>query len=300
VSYTLFTFNDMLKRACPEWDRSERWKLVRHIDSRRWVPDLVDLFYTDRAALEYYQAEQAKELFGNEEGLFSFLGLPARRALFIGAYFVRGWRQVDGIDPEQVPRRLLDLYKHQPEKERVRPRFVYQLERDSRFSGLEMRVVIDWGSATRSWHQRSSDKAVVELRDAYALAPCPDYEKVDVTLSKLRVLVEHADANSSWRDRLSAVGGIYLLTDPVQRKLYVGQAKGPLGFWGRWREYAENRSGNLAIDEAVRAGMLRPDDTSLSILEVVPRGPDWQQVLDTREALWKRRLCSVGSGYNQN
>jgi hypothetical protein len=41
--------------------------------------------------------------------------------------------------------------------------------------------------------------------------------------------MRHEEANPSWRDKLSAVGGIYLLTDRAHGRLYVGQAGGEAG-----------------------------------------------------------------------
>jgi hypothetical protein len=70
-----------------------------------------------------------------------------------------------------------------------------------------------------------------------------DYREIDLTLAKLAFLTCNEEANPSWRDKLSAVGGIYLLTDRASDRLYVGQAGGEAGFWGRWKEYAEQRTG---------------------------------------------------------
>jgi hypothetical protein len=72
------------------------------------------------------------------------------------------------------------------------------------------------------------------------------------------------------------------------------------GSWGRWRAYAEQRTGNVAIDPAFDAGELRPDSTTLSILEVVPRGASAKVVLDRLEVRWKERLCTRTAGYNRN
>ena len=90
MSDPLFTFADLLKRVCAALEGVDRWKAVRHLDNRPGVPDLVELFHLDREALEFYQAEQSKDVFGACDGIFSVLGLPGRRALFVGAYRVGG------------------------------------------------------------------------------------------------------------------------------------------------------------------------------------------------------------------
>jgi hypothetical protein len=296
----LFTFTDLLRRAFPDWRADGRWKVVRHIDNRPFVPNLLDLFHMDREALEFYQADQSKDVFAKCEGIFSFLGLPGRRALFIGAYFVRDGRLQGDLDPRDAPPALRSFYEYYQAELPDQPRYVYDLSRDARFRSLEMRAVVAWGPGTLAWHQWDLDKPVVELRDANALAPCPAYRDVDVTLAKLRFLAENEDANPSWVERLSAVGGIYLLTDRAHARLYVGQAGGEGGFWGRWRQYATNQSGNIAIDAAVNVGDLQPLTTSLSILEVVPRAAGAKPILDELESRWKRRLCSTAAGYNRN
>ncbi len=295
----LFTFEDLVERVCVGFDRKDRWKAVRHLDNRAGVPDLVELFHFDREALEFYQAEQGRDIFGTCEGLFSFLGLPGRRALFVGGYQVRGSKAA-ALDLSTVPVALLPMYEGRSLEDLHATRHYYDLVRDPRFSALEMRVVVDWGLGALSWHQWALDKPVVELRDPNSLGPCPDFREIDLSLAKLSFLIRYEDANASWRDKLSAVGGIYLLTDRAHHRLYVGQAGGETGFWGRWKAYAEQRTGNVAIDPAFEAGDLRPETTTLSILEVVPRSATAKVTLDRLETRWKERLCTRNAGYNRN
>jgi hypothetical protein len=208
--------------------------------------------------------------------------------------------EVDAPRLEEVPSELHALYgpllAAEPDKRHLR----YKLERDARFDRLAMRVVIDWGAGDRSWHQWDLEKAVHEVRPPGAMEPCPALADIDVSLRKLQHLARNEAANSSWRDRLSALGGIYLLTNQRNGKLYVGQAGGEEGFWGRWKEYAGLKSGNVAVDPALASGELDPDQTSFSVLDEVPLGGDKAQ-LDALENRWKRRLCSRGEGgYNKN
>ncbi|XXY54757.1 hypothetical protein WME91_26855 [Sorangium sp. So ce269] len=137
-------------------------------------------------------------------------------------------------------------------------RYYYDLVRDPRFVALEMRVVVDWGPGVLSWHQWALDKPVVELKDPNSLGPCPDYRDIDLSLAKLAFSTRHEEANPSWRDKLLAVGGIYLLTDRARGRLYVGQAGGETGFWGRWRAYADQRTGaSRSIPPSTRASCAR-------------------------------------------
>lgn len=251
------------------------------------------MFCLDRNAFEMYQAEQSSDIFRDCEGLFSFLGLPGRRALFVGAYRVVGKRP--RFREEEIPDALREFWSAQSGGEGV----AYALERDSRFAPMEMRVVVDWGDGALAWHQWKLDKPVVELRPRGELHPCPDYRDLEVSLAVLSHIFRHESANPSWVNQLSAVGGIYLLTDQRNNKLYVGQAGGEGGFWGRWRSYAEGNTGNLRLDPAFAEGTIDPAKTTLSILEIVPRGSQAGEQLNRLEERWKRRLRSR-SDYNAN
>ena len=107
-------------------------------------------------------------------------------------------------------------------KEQRETMIEYQLERDKRFEPLELRVVIDWGKSTVSWHQWRLDKEVIELRAPGGVEPFPGYQDVFVSASKLKHIMEHASSNPSWEHQLSATGGVYLLTDKKKGHLYVG------------------------------------------------------------------------------
>jgi len=290
MSEALFTFEDLVDRVCPE--RTGRWKVVRHKDNRRHVPDLFELSFSEEgmATLEFYQRYQSTDIFGACRGIFSFVGLPQRRALFLAAYRVGDGAWVDLPAASAVPRDLRDIWKVWAAK--PQENVVYELTRDPRFAALERRAVIDWGGSTVSWHQWKLDKPVVELRDPDTRGPCPDYRDIDVSLSKLAFLYAHEQANPSWKERLSAVGGIYLLSDTDHGRLYVGKADGADGFWGRWKAYAQRRSGNVRVDEAFDLGELRSDTTRLSILDVVPRAAANHKLVDRLETRWKQRLCS--------
>jgi len=296
----LFTFDELAHRVAPDVELAgKRWKVVRHRHNDKDVPDLVELFHLDRDVFHYYQSEQDRDVFGACEGIFSFLGLPGGLALFAGAYRVNGGGLRSRASLEDVPP-ALRAFHEQWCKRGPGQIFRYDLVRDEQFAQLELRAVIDWGRGALAWHQWKLDKSVVELRDPHALMECPALSDIDVSLAKLTYLFRHEEANRSWRDRLSAVGGIYLLTDKASGRLYVGQAGGRGGFWGRWQAYAAGRTGNVGLDPAFDSGQLHPEATTLSILEVVPRGAMNKSRLDELEARWKTRLCSRAMGFNRN
>lgn len=301
----LFTFSELVHREAGRHGGdlvdASKWKLVRHIENAPEAPDFVDLFHYDREAVELYQAYQnaEKNPFGKCDGIFSFLGLPRSRALFIGGYRVTGARVGPLPEVESFPVELRALVSRW--RTEVQDNMRYDLRRDERFASLEKRLVIDWGKSALSWHQWAvHEKVVVEIRDPNAIGDCPDYPLIDVSLAKLAHLYRYADANASWRERLSAVGGIYLLTDHGNAKLYVGQADGAGGFWSRWEAYARMKSGNVALDPAFADGSIRPDLARMCILEALPRSVATSELLKKRESVWKERLLSRDSGWNRN
>jgi hypothetical protein len=299
----LFTFADLIAKVAPDFNLKAKWKAVRHLDSRPGAPDLEGLFRFDRSAFEFYQSIQSSDVFGECEGIFSFLGLPGRKAVFIGAYRVIDSSRIRLEEVSDVPRQLDGIWKtwereQEPDQKHVR----YVLEPDSRFRPLELRAVIDWGQGAVAWHQWDFDKPVASLREGHDLAPCPDYDEIDISLRDLKYIYEHEDANASWRDKLSAVGGIYLLTDHRNNKLYVGQANGDVGFWGRWRDYANGRPENVGVDEAIASKTLQPESVTLSILQVIRRGRGSAETMHERENVWRIRLRTreAAHGYNKN
>jgi hypothetical protein len=296
----LICFNDLIEPLAPGLVAQGRWKVVRHLDQRKGAPNILNLYYDDKKALEFYQHDQSRDIFRNCQGFFAFLGLPNRRALFFGAYRIRGVRTRGAWDLDtEVPSQLKEFYREQA----LAPgqvQYCYDLEADPRFQPLELRVMVDWGKGTLAWHQRDLHKEVVALRERGAHAPCPAYEEVEVSLAEFHHIKSHEAANPTWRERLSAVGGIYLLTDRKNLKLYVGQAGGDGGLWQRWCDYADGKTGNKWIDGAMASGEIERGQTQLSILSVVPRDGLSKPKLDALEQMWKRRLVSKQTGWNGN
>ncbi len=298
----LFAFSDLIARVAPEFNSHGRWKVVRHLDTSADV-DLVALFHTGREAIEEYQRWQGSDIFAPCDGFFSFLGLPGKRAQFMAAYQVLGPGTLallpDGHDPA-IPAALRPMFGRWKAAEAgVAKNYRYDLKRDERFTALEMRPVIAWGEGTRKWHQWSLDKPVLELRQPDQIRACPAFAEVEVTLAELKFLAGRQEANPSWPSRLGSVGGIYLLTDEANDKVYVGQAGAEQGgFWARWVQYALGQTTNE--HPAFRPDGLPMGRTKLSILEVVPLGVATKSRLDRLENRWKERLRSRCTPHSYN
>jgi len=79
------------------------------------------------------------------------------------------------------------------------------------------------------------------LREKYTVEQFPGYENVKVKYELLKSIISQEE--KSWKTALSNVKGIYLISDLITGKLYVGSAYGENAFWKRWTEYAKSGHG---------------------------------------------------------
>ena len=127
----------------------------------------------------------------------------------------------------------------------------------------------------------------------------PGYRKVILSKSALDLIVKHAV--ESWRAALSAVAGVYLITDTYTGNLYVGSATGDGGIWARWFQYAvDGHGGNVELRQLLaREGPLYSRHFQYAVLEIADTHAGVEDVI-RRETHWKRVLCSREHGNNAN
>jgi len=166
----------------------------------------------------------------------------------------------------------------------------YDLILSPKLSHYRGRLTIEWGPGYRSWVQlaHKNERTIIEIHREASEPPFPGFLDFCWRLHNL------AAVPRSWRAALSAVSGIYLLTDPDTGRQYVGSAQGLAGFWGRWEQYATSgHGGNRRMEDLPAA------DYQVSVLEVASSsgGPD---VLASMETRWKEKLLSRRFGLNAN
>jgi hypothetical protein len=164
------------------------------------------------------------------------------------------------------------------------------------------------GSAYRSRGTRvnlenhHADFTVLEiLREPYSGRAFPGFEEIDLGFEELETLVRHA--RPDWKAALESIKGIYLITDAVTGRRYVGSAYGEDGIWSRWCSYAATgHGGNIELRALVADPTLAycRGAFRFALLEHRPaRTPD--EVILAREAWWKRVLLTRGKdGFNRN
>jgi hypothetical protein len=135
--------------------------------------------------------------------------------------------------------------------------------------------------------------------DKYVCDPFPGYSDVCISYETLRQIQRTEDR--TWKTALSAVFGIYLITDTKTGKQYVGKADGSHAIWQRWIAYASSGHGSNSglVKILQEKGSSYAENFQYSILEVITKN-DNQAFIDAREQHWKKVLCSREFGYNDN
>jgi len=141
---------------------------------------------------------------------------------------------------------------------------------------------------------------IVELRNQrMTIGDFPGYKSVLLSYSMLQTVIR--ESNPSWRTALSNVGGVYLITDTSDGKLYVGSAYGGEGIWQRWTAYAQNgHGGNKEIVKLLlEKNNSHAEHFQFSLLEVCDIDSDSEYVIK-RETHWKTVLKTREFGLNKN
>ena len=278
--------------ALAGFDRTASAKMVRHQHDKYPVRELLR-----RGWFELYQAYQARPVFDKVEYLVSFSGLTGTLARFEGVFRNRGFTHAaEGDTPPDCP--WAREWKESCRRKKGGGRF-YDLKRVPGFEDLEDRIIIDWGPGTLAWHQRLTNKPVVELTPkGRRLPPFDDYLEFSLSYAELRELFASPDAHREWRARLEAVGGIYLILAESTGEQYVGSASGNGGIWQRWQNYAQSgHGGNAKLRKLIAADPVSPNNFRFSILQITPKTISRDALLK-REARFMAKLGSRAHGLN--
>ena len=151
--------------------------------------------------------------------------------------------------------------------------------------------------------QEQLNPEVYELAPDTKLGTFPGYQNVRLRHHEMQRII--ANDEPSWKDALSSVKGVYVITDLSSGRLYVGSASGEAnGLWQRWSSYAHLRNltgGNRELEQ------LRTDlgdahiieNFQYSIIEIFDPKTKADRILK-REKYWKQALDSRLHGMNRN
>ena len=254
-------------------DKNAKIKLVRHKDPKRF--DLYNLYRTDKAAFLKYQSEQERDVFKNIDYIVSFVGEEGHLSRFIGVY------------------KIVNTIKINDKK------YEYSMTECIGFEDLKERVIIYWNNPI-SWHQKISNAMeVTEIQPGLHYKRFVDYFDFILTFAELKEIItnEYPD----WKKTLTITKGIYLISDNVTGKLYVGSAYGEKGIWGRWSEYIKTNGhgNNKTLKELVAGNKKYAANFSFSILMLLPKTITPNEAI-AKEALYKNKLGTNSFGLNNN
>ena len=180
----------------------------------------------------------------------------------------------------------------------------YKLQRLTAYDGVLGRLVVDYRRRGRAAYRLGNSKdpgtkltfdsqlAIHELRARpLGLPPFPGFKQALLDFPTLKQVIDQVEP--SWKTALSAVSGVYLITDTSEGKLYVGSAGGAGGIWGRWCQYIDGHGGNRELRKLIgergpehahnfRFSILETADTSASPGELLQRESHWKVVLQSR------------------
>lgn len=122
----------------------------------------------------------------------------------------------------------------------------------------------------------------------------PGYENINLSWHELNRVIEKKD----WKTALENQKGVYLITDTLVGKRYVGSAYGKDMLLGRWRNYVNNgHGGNKDLKqldfEYIKANF------KYSILEIYKTTTD-DKVIINREHHWMRILLTKDKRFGYN
>lgn len=139
------------------------------------------------------------------------------------------------------------------------------------------------------------------LRESYSGRTFPGYEDIDLSFEELETIVRNE--RPDWKAALESMKGIYLITDTLTGKRYVGSAYGDTGLWARWNAYTWNgHGGNVELRALVTDPSLEycRQNFRFALLEHRPRATS-DEIIIAREGHWKRILFTRGEdGLNRN
>ena len=122
----------------------------------------------------------------------------------------------------------------------------------------------------------------------------PGYEKVNISWSEMSRVIE----KDTWKTALQNQKGVYLISDMLNGKNYVGSAYGENMILGRWKSYIQTgHGGNIGLRKLPFDYI--KTNFRYSILDIYKSTTDDQIIID-RENWWKEILQSRKFGYNEN
>jgi hypothetical protein len=245
-------------------------KIMFHSPGRKERNE-VDPHY-HKIEFENYQKEHWNSFFANTKYVLSFW-YESKTAEFIGTYKLG----------EPLKDTVIDS---RTGKERKRYQFLSMKEID--FLGdYKNRLHIFWTNSNRNYGRwiDSSKYFVHSIKPSilYSIGEVPRfYYEISLSFPKLKQMFAYSLDNANWKSFLVNRAGVYLILDKSTGEQYIGSAYGTEGFWGRWKQYADNGHGGNKMLKSKN-----PGNFVFSIL--------WETIPSTQ----KNQIIAVESKYKE-
>ncbi len=262
-----------------------------HLASWNGSDEPLDVYRRSLPHFEEWQSYQSQRNF-ERDYVLALIQLPgtASQWLFAGAYQSRGCHEA---------------------KQGKGMSWKYDLQRLTAYDDVLGRLVVDYRRRGRAPYRLGNSKdpvtkrtfdtelVVYELRARpLGLPPFPGFKQAHLDFPTLKQVIDQVEP--SWRTALSAVSGVYLITNTSEGKLYVGSAGGAGGIWGRWCQYMDGHGGNRELRKLIgERGPEHAHNFRFSILETADTSASPSELL-LRESHWKEVLQSRSFGHNAN
>ncbi len=281
----LLMFSDVLRKAGLD---PQKVMLIRHSLTDKAFKECYD-----RGMVYEYTCHQKKDFSKNYEYWAVFISGVGTLAKFYSLYKV-GSSISDTIDNMAVGMPESEAKEFKGENA------IFELIKIDALAEVENKLMIDWGSSTRMWHQKgTTEKPIISIQ--------PDEKKVFTgfenlvkTYDELKEIIDNREVYEAWHTALSSVYAIYLIVDTETGKQYVGSAYGENGLLGRWSVYVQTRHGNnKEMKQVVCKYPERYHAFQFSILQILPKTLTDEEVVQI-ENLWKKKLLTHKFGMTDN
>ncbi|MFJ7978996.1 GIY-YIG nuclease family protein [Lysinibacillus xylanilyticus] len=177
---------------------------------------------------------------------------------------------------------------------------ILSLSHNKTLEFYENKLIVEWGGSRQNDWAKLADEKELPIS---ALLERPrgefvfeGFENVKLSWYDLGKVLQLPE----WQTALSNQKAVYLQTDKLTNKHYVGSATGGDSLLGRWKSYVENGHGGNKGLRSLDFDYIK-ENFEYSILEVFPGKIDDNKII-AREQWWKKILQSTEEefGYNKN
>ena len=301
----IFLFDELLRMYNSKEKFKKNHKKIKLRFNTNWTDKtgkyiFVDMYVNKNPDFEPYilsVGSQMKARNDSRDIQFQFIEVEPHIWLFVGAYEI--------IDPSnQTHTNIFGV-----------PFNYANAVRLTKYDKFVDRLLVEWSNKPQSFFYTDSEITnSIEIHEICAKpyfeldSEFPGYEKISKSYEELKVHWH----NKSWRDQLSSVYGVYLITDVKEGKLYVGSAYGIDGVYGRWTHYLkdgydkdeleDSKYPNVKLKNLVNAkgiGYIQKY-FQYTLLEIFSKNELGKKQALEREKYWKEVFKSKDHGYNAN